>query len=275
MRMKAPKDSEASKDDQAPVNNRLQEATVILLLALIAFVGVDAYFNNWSIVRTLAFLNTLQLKERSGKTWDLLARKDFQVVKIKNVQRVVIADSLLAFDRYYRNAGFYRLYFRNSDSSSARLQRLYQGLVSLDSAQTIKHTVEDADRAYRNLQHILHPSQAITGDTVVRVHSDTLPVVSKGDLALGSGDETSAVIRKIVSNPQVIVGAGIGIIAMAGIELLRGDAYVAYSKENVFRLDSIAVGAHVGTWEGSPIDILWAFAPTDTARKESTVGKKK
>ncbi len=269
------KEPEEKKVEQGPVSNRLQKATGILLLALIVFVGIDAYFNNWSIVRTLVSLNTLQLKDKSGRTWDLIARKDFQILRIKDVQRVVNADSLLTFDQPYRNAGFYRVYFRNSDSSSVKLQRMYQALLNLDTAQTIKHTFEDADRAYRNLHRILHPGQTIPGDSISRDQRDSTKTLSRSDLALGSGDETSAVVRKIMSNPQVLVGAGIGIVAMAGVDLLRGDAYVAFSKENVFRLDSIAVGTHAGSWEGSPIDILWTFAPKDSLEEKKTAGSKK
>jgi hypothetical protein len=264
------KESETQKEDQIPPSTRLQTATGILLLALIVFVGIDAYFNNWGIIRTLASLNILQLKDKSGKTWDLLARKDFRILRIKDVQRVVNPDSLLSVDQSYRDAKVYRLYFRNSDSSSVRLQKLYQAVLSLDSSQTIKHTVEDAGRAYRNVQRIIHPGRSSMADSVSILHRDSTKAVSKSDLALGSGDETSAVIRKIVSNPQVFIGAGIGIVALAGVDLLRGDAYVAFSKEDVFHFDSIALGTHAGFWEGSPIDILWTFAPSDSSRKEKT-----
>jgi hypothetical protein len=273
------KEREEQKVEQhtepTPVSYRLRKFTAILLLALIAFVGIDAYFNNWSIVRTLASLNTLQLKNKSGQTWDLLARRDFQIVRVKDVQQLVNGDSLLAFDQSYRDSGFYRLYFRHSDSSSARMQRMYQAFQSLDTAQTVKHTLEDAKRAYRNLQIILHPGQPIPVDSVPTTQYDSSKTVSRGDLALGSGDETSVVIRKFVSNPQVLVGAGIGIVAMASVNLLRGDAYVAYAKENVFGLDSIAVGTRVGLWEGSPIDILWAFAPKETVGKDTTAARNK
>ncbi len=258
------KTPEEQKEEQEPRTNRLQKATAILLLALIVFIGSDAYFNNWSIVRTLVSLNTLQLKEMSGKTWELVARRDFQILKIENIRRIANTDSLFSYDQPYRDAGFYRLYFRNSDSSSARLQRMYQTLLSVDSAQTIRRTVEDAERAYLNLQRILHPNRSIPGDSASRGQHDSTTKVSKGNLTLGSGDETASVIRKIVSNPQVLIGAGIGIVASAGVDLLRGDAYVAFSKENVFRFDSIAVGSHVGLWQGLPIDILWVFAPKDT-----------
>lgn len=260
-------EEEKKKDEEKkeePRSTRLQKATAILLFSLIVFVGIDAYFNNWSIVRTLVSLNTLQLKDKTGATWDLMARHDFQILRIKDVQHVANADSLLSFDRPYREAGYYRLYFRNSDSSSARLQRLYQALLKFDSTQTVKHTVDDAERAYQNLQRILHPGQSAPVDTGSRKQRDSTKSLVQGNLELGSGNETSSIIRRFVSNPQVLIGAGIGIFASAGVDLLRGDAYLAYSKEDVFRFDSIAVGSQVGLWEGSPIDILWAFAPNDT-----------
>lgn len=269
------KEPDEQKEDQEPPRNRLKKATAILLLALIVFVGIDAYFNNWAIVRTLIFLNTLQLRDKTGQTWDLIARRDFQIFRIKDVVRVVNTDSLLVLDRPYRAAGFYRLYFRNSDSSSAKLQRMYQALLTIDSAQTIKHTVEDAERAYQNLQRIRSHNRQIPFDTVSHGRFDSAKAMTKGDLALGSGNETAAIVRRFVSSPQVLVGAGIGIVASAGVDLLRGDAFVALSKEDVFRLDSIKVGSQVGLWEGSPIDILWAFAPNDTLAKILTGGTSK
>jgi hypothetical protein len=264
------KEQETKKEDQVSLSSRLRTATGILLLALVVFVGIDAYFNDWSIVRTLVSLNTLHLKDNSGNSWDLIARKDFQILKIKDIRRVADPDSLQLFDRSFREAGLFRLYFRNSDSSSVKLQKMYQALLSLDSAQTIKHTVEDAGRAYRNIQRILHPGESVRDDSAAVHQRDSIKFVSKSDLALGSGDEASAVIRKIIANPQVLVGAGIGIVALAGVDLLRGDVYVASSRENVFHIDSIAIGAHAGSWEGSPIDILWTFAPKDSSRTKIT-----
>lgn len=275
--MKEPEDKNKSQrgseeEEEAPRTNRLQKATAILLLALLVFIGLDAYFNNWSIVRTLVSLNTLQLKDTSGNTWDLLAGHDFQILRISNVQRVVRTDSLIALDKPYQEAGYYRLYFRRSDSSSARLQRMYQALLSIDSAQTIKHAVDGAERAYQNLQHLLHGTQAIRPDTGTERNPDSTFQVAKNDMALAAGNETAIVIRRFVSSPQVLIGAGIGIVASAGVDLLRGDAFIAYSKENVFRLDSLAVGSQIARWEGSPIDILWAFAPNDSVAVRQEAG---
>jgi hypothetical protein len=258
-----------NKEKKEPVRNRLQKIAAVLLLALIAFVGIDGYFNSWGTIRSLAALNTLELRDKSGHSWDLVAKKDFQLVSIKDVRNVLSPDSLFAFDRQYREDGFYRLYFRTSDSASAKLQKMYQTLQAVDSGQTIKRTIEDAERAYQNLQRILRFNRPELRDSVSRIPADSTAKFSKSDLDLGSGDEAASVIKKFASNPQVIVGLGIGIVASAAIDLLRGDAYVALSKGNVFRLDSINVGTRVGTWEGSPIDILWVFA------KQDTVGEKK
>jgi hypothetical protein len=261
------KEQEA-KEKQEPVSSPLQKAATILLFALIVFLVVDAYFNDWSFVRSLASLNTLELSDTSGGSWDLIARRDFQLVRIKSGQNILSADSLLVFDQPYRDAGYYRLYFRNSDSSSARLQRMYQTLLRTDSTQVIKRTVEDAQRAYLNLRKILHANRPALADTSAHGNPDSLLQVAKSDLALGTGTETSIIVRRIVSNPQVLVGVGIGIAASAGVDLLKGDVFLALAKEDVYRLDSLKVGTRVGRWEGSPIDILWAFAKQDSLSRE-------
>lgn len=268
------KKSDNIKEKKEPPRNRLQKIAAVLLLALIAFVGIDGYFNGWGTIRGLATLNTLELRDRTGNSWELVAKKDFQLVSIKNVRNVLTPDSLFALDRQYREGGFYRLYFRISDSASAKLQKMYQTLTAVDSGQTIKHTIEDAERAYQNLQRILRFTRSTIPDSVSHVPTDTAAKLSKSDLDLGSGDEAATVLKKFASNPQIIVGLGIGIVASTAIDLLRGDAYVALSKENIFRLDSLSVGMRVGTWEASPIDILWVFAKQDTAaeRKALTQG---
>lgn len=263
------KTDDKTKEEQKSPGNRLQKYTAVLLLALVIVVLIDGYFGNWGIVRTLVSLSTLELRDRSGNQWDLVVRKDFQLVKIKDVRTIVDTDSLLAFDRLYRDAGYFRLYFRTSDSSSTKLQKMYQALLSVDTAQTIKHTVEDAQRAYQNLQRILRLNRPSAQDSNKTGRSDSTVRLSKGDITFGSGDETTAVLRKVVSDPHVLTGVGIGIVASAAIDLFQGNAYVALSKEDVFRLDSIKVGSRVGSWEGSQIDILWVFAKQDTVRKGS------
>ena len=150
---------------------------------------------------------------------------------------------------------------------------MYQTLLTYDTTQTIQHTVEDAQRAYQNLQRILRRIPPVFPDTSKPGLVDSGTKVSRSDIALAPGDEAMAVVRKVISDPHVLAGVGIGIVASAGIDLLRGNAYVAYSKDDVFRLDTLKMGTRVGAWQGMPIDILWAFAKQDTALSEKE-GKK-
>ncbi len=255
-----------TQEEQQPAGNRLQKYAAVLLLGLIVVAFVDGYFGHWGIVRTLISLNTLELRDRSDRAWQLVERRDFQLVKINDVRTIVNTDSLLVFDQPYREAGYYRLYFRSSDSSSARLQKMYQAVLSLDTTQTIQHAVEDARRAYQNLQRILHGSRSAANDSVTPGRPDSALKIARGDITLGSGDEASAVLRKLVSDPHVLAGVGIGIAASVAVDLFQGNAYLALSKEDVFRLDSIKVGSRVGVWEGTPIDIVWAFGKDEGKR---------
>lgn len=258
------KDSEDKTTGEEHPPSRLRKYVAILLLAIIATVLIDGYFSNWSIFRTLVSLNTLELRDRSDRSWQLLERRDFRLVKVEDVRSIATTDSLLSFDKPYREAGYYRLYFRSSDSSSTNLQKMYQALVSYDTAHAIQRTVEDARRAYQNLQRIVHFNRPTSQDTGSRVQTDSSKKFSESDIALAPGDEAMAVVRKVISDPHVLAGVGIGIVASAGIDLLRGKAYIAYSNDDVFRLDTLKVGSRVGTWQGMPIDILWAFARQDT-----------
>ncbi len=255
--MKEPNDKKG--EEQKPPHHLLRKIAAVLLFALIAVVVIDGYFSDWSLFRTLLALNTLELRDSSDTPWDLRAGRDFQLVRVGDVRAVLDTDSLLLFDRPYRDSGYYRLYFRSSDSSSAKLARMYQALLSYDTTQTIKHTVEDAQRAYQNLQRILHPGSVVRRDSAVTGRKDSVLTYALNDVSSDGGDEAVAVAKKIASDPRVIAGAGIGIVASAGIELLRGNAFVAVSKQDVFRVDSLKVGSRVGKWEGMPIDILWVF----------------
>lgn len=263
------KDSDDKKvEEEKPSRHRLRKIAAVVLFALVAVILIDGYFSDWSLVRTLVALNTLELRDRADRPWDLTEHKDFQLVKIGDVRAIVDTDSLLLFDQPYRDSGYYRLYFRSSDSSSTKLEKMYQVLLSYDTAQTIKRTVEDAQRAYQNIQRILHPGRPVVRDTISPVRKDSTIKFSQSDITPGPGDEAMAVAKKIASDPRILAGIGIGVVASAGIELLRGNAYVALSKEDVFRLDSVKVGSRVGKWEGLPIDILWVFARQDTSRSK-------
>ena len=258
------KDSKETPPEQEEQPSRLRKYAAILLFAVIAVVVIDGYFSNWSIVRTLVSLNTLQLRDRADHTWELLERGDFHLVKVTDVRSILYTDSLLAFDKPYREAGYYRLYFRSSDSSSTKLQKMYQALLSYDTTQTIQHTVQDAQRAYGNLERILRLNKSGMQDTTEPERVDSAKSVVASDVTMAPGDEAMAVVKKVISDPHVLAGVGIGIVASAGIDLLRGNAYVAYANDDVFRLDTLKVGSRVGTWEGTPIDILWAFGKQDT-----------
>ncbi len=259
-----PVDSKNATQEQEVKPSRIRRYAAILLFAVIAVIVIDGYFSNWSIIRTLISLNTLRLQDRSDRSWDLLERRDFRLVKLDDIRSVLDIDSLMAIDKPYREAGYYRLYFRTSDSSSTKLEKMYETLLSYDTAHTIQRTVQDARRAYTNLQHLLHPGSAGTADTANVVQKDSTPTVMQSDIQGQPSDEVMAVAKKIMSDPRVLAGVGIGIVASAGIDFLRGNAFVAYAPNDVFKLDSLKVGSRVGTWEGTPIDILWAFGKQDT-----------
>jgi hypothetical protein len=254
------------KEKQELAPNRLQKVAAILLLSVVAFVAIDGFFNNWGTMRGLLNLNALELRDENNGTWKLFARDDFKLIGIKNVQNLLIPDSLIAIDRPFRDAGYYRLYFRVSDSVSPKLQKMYQALLSADTGQTIKRTITDAQRAYQNLRLLLRINPASPRDSVSHLTSDSTSKFLKNDLTLGSGEEAASVLKKIVSNPEVLIGMGVGIVASAAIELLKGNAYLAVARNDVFRLDSLNVGTRAGKWEDAPIDILWVFAKEDTTR---------
>ncbi len=251
-------------EEEKPRRHTLRKVAAVVLFAVAAIVGIDGYFSDWNLVRTLLAMNTLELRDRSESAWQLKAGRDFQIIKIGDVRAIVDTDSLLQFDKPYRDSGYYRLYFRNSDSTSKKLEKMYEAVLSADTAQTIKHTVEGARRAYQNLQRILHPGSAVARDTTVNVRRDSTVKYALSDVQTGDGDEAMAIAKKVMSDPRVLAGAGIGILASAGIELLRGKAFVAVAKSDVFRIDTLKVGTRVGKWEGLPIDILWVFGRVDT-----------
>ena len=257
-------DDQKTSEEEKPPRRVLRKVAAVFLFAVIAVIGIDGYFSDWSLVRTLVALNALQLRDRSDRPWDLKAGRDFQLVKIGDIRTIADADSLLQFDRPYRDSGYYRLYFRSSDSTSKKLEKMYEAVLSYDTAQTIRHTVEGARRAYENLQRILHPGSPVVRDTIKPAPHDSTTRYALSDVQSGGGDEAMAVAKKIMADPRVLAGAGLGIVASAGIELLRGNAFVAFSKQDVFRIDTLKVGTRVGKWEGLPIDILWVFGKADT-----------
>ena len=254
-------------EEKGLARSRLQKVAAILLLALIAFISIDGFFNGWGTIRSIMTMNTLELRDKSNLSWKLLARRDFELISIKDIQDVLVPDSLQKIDTVYRNAGYFRLYFRPSDSLSPKLQRMYQILLSVDTGQSLKRTMTDAERAYLNIQKIVHTGQMLFRDSTARSSSDTSTKIMKNDLTLGSGDEAASVLKKIASNPEIMIGLGIGIAASTAIDLFKGRAYLAVAKSDVFRVDSLNVGTRVGTWEDAPIDILWVFGKEDSTSK--------
>jgi hypothetical protein len=232
----------------------------VVLFALIAFAGSDGYFNEWKTFRRLGSWNTLELRDRGDSTWQLTARRDFWLLSIADIRSITVPESLAKFDQSYGDSGYYRIYFRMSDTSSSRLQRMADFLALVDTGRALSRSVDDAKRALRNLGKLLGGPKPLVKDTIPSGNRDTTERLLRSSQSLGTEDEAIAVARKIATNPQVIIGLGLGIAASTGIEMLRGNAFCAISEKDVFRVDSIKAGARTGKWEGSSIDIMWVLA---------------
>ncbi len=201
--------------------------------------------------------NTLVLRDQNNAMVRLKSKRDFQLIAISDVRTITIADSLTAFDKPYMESGYYRLYFRASDSASPELQKMVQALSKYDTAGNVLRSIEDTKRAYRNFQILLGMDSAFVSDTTRVRKIDSTKQTSR--TSMGDDDETSVAIKKILGSPQLILGVGVGIALSAGSDLLRGKAYCAIAKNDVFHIDSIKVGAKVGAWQGDSIDVLWAL----------------
>lgn len=242
-----------------------KKLSVVILLAIAGFVAFDGYINKWSFFRSLQHYNQLQLHRSDGSPLILKAHDDFQLVRIDDIARLLNADSLVGFDEPFRNQGLVRVYFRMSDSSSAKMERLYQALAKVDSTESIKHSIEDARRSYQKLLRALKMDTTAVSDSLKRADTDTSKrVVETG--VMSSDKDFGTAMGRLLKNPQLAIGAGIGIAAAFGIDLLHGYAYVAVAKENVFQVDSLKLGAQAGEWEGNPVDILWTFGKQDTTQ---------
>jgi len=261
--------SQASPQDHAGPDKTmiaLRKLATTIVVACIIFLGVDGYFNRWGVVRTLIDWHTLELRGTDGSAWYLKSSRDFKLFEISDPEQIFRAENLAAFDQPYRDEGTYRLYFRISDSGSVRLQALYQILASVDTAEQIRRTVEEAERAYRNLVQLLGFDTTAAVDSIPLQRDQLRTPVVENSLA-SSQDEGMgpAVVRLLSKSPQVLVGLGIGIAASAGADLLEGRTYVAVARQDCFRLDHLRVGARVGAWQGKSIDILWAFAKIESS----------
>lgn len=247
------------KKDKAekPARTWPRKLVAVLIFILTAFMASDAYFNEWRTFKRLWHLNTLELRERNSSVWHLKAKRDFQIIPIADVRTITTADSLVVFDKSYQDSGYYRLYFRSSDSISPQLQKMYQTLSKYDTAGTVLRSIEDTKRAYRNFQILLGMDSAFVKDSTRVPKTDSTKQTSR--TSLGDDDETSVAIKKILGSPQLILGVGAGLALSAGSDLLRGKAYCAIAKNDVFHIDSVKVGAKVGTWQGDSIDVIWAL----------------
>ena len=245
--------------DKKPPRTWHRKLVVVILFIVIAFAASDWYFNEWKTIKRVQHWNKLELKDRNDSTWQLKAHRDFQLIGIKDVRIITVTESLLVFDKPFRDSGYYRLYFRFSDTASVQLQKMYQKLLSLDTSGSLMRSVEETKRVYQNIQLLLGTTPTPSRDSSKIPARDSTKQISQANLKLGTDDEATLAIKKLFGTPQVVIGVGIGFAVSAGIDLLRGDAYCATSKNNVFRIDTIKIGARAGTWEGLPIDILWVL----------------
>ncbi len=262
-----PKEQPKTEQPQPQKKNWLKISATIFLLAFVGFVGFDGYINKWAFVHSLLHYNQLQLQHRDGRLLTLKAHTDFQLVRVEEISSLFNPDSLDNLDAPLRQAGFSRLYFRMSDSSSAKMERLYQVLARLDTTESIRHSIEDTRR---RLLYALKIDTTAIPDSLKRATRDTTKHVMETGMTSSDKDFTTAVGR-LLRNPHLALGAGIGVAAALGIDLLHGDAYVVIAKEGTFPIDSIAIGPQAGHWEGNPIDILWTFGKEDSVRQVRTL----
>jgi len=254
----------------------LRAFAVVVVVALVVVTGIDGYFNQWGTVKTILNWNSLELTGVDGFDWELRASRDFALVRLEAPAILAEPESLAAFDRPFREAGMYRLYFRLSDSASSTLKILYEKIGELDTAGTMQHSLQDAERAYTNIRRLLGIDTAAVHLLPPKASKDSVGAadtlrspgvmgsgaITEGDLGLGSTrDVTTVVSRLLGKSPYAIAGVGIGILASAGLDLLKGEAYVASARRDVFQIDNLRAGARVGRWEGKDIDILWVSAP--------------
>lgn len=258
---------EAPKGDQPEPKkkNWLRIAAMLLTLTIAGFVGFDGYVNKWGVIKSFLHWNTLELHGVDGAQHFLKSGKDFHLVRIDDVQKILRSDSLAILDQPYRENGLYRLYFRLSDSSSAKMQRLYQTLEAFDTTGRLSHTIDDIELAYRGVRRLLHLDSTARRDSIDRAGVDSATFYSSTNLSFGSDQEVSRAFSRLVKNPQLLVGVGVGAAASFGLGLLEGDAYVAFAPSDVFRFDSLTVGPRAALWEGKSIDILWTLGKVDTS----------
>jgi hypothetical protein len=276
--------SQKEKDAKEPskFRKRLRQAVAVLVIALIVTIAIDGSFNHWEGILTLLHRHTLALQSDDGTAWTLSSGNGITVVRITDPARLFHVDSLRTFDRPYNTAGFYRLYFRRSDSLSSTVSALYRKLSEYDKGHKIDRTIFTGGQAYHAVLRFF--GQDTTKDTAVYVppppvaatpaDESSTPGLLDDSIHIGSlwsgaaSDVTEAATKLIGRSPTAVIGIGLGVVAAAGLDLLKGDVYLAYANSDVFHLRDVTVGPRAGTWEGKEIDILWLFAPGELDRAE-------
>jgi len=260
-----------SQEPRKPFGERIRSAVKTVLIAVVlavaAFVGVDGYLNERALTSRLLHGGELALSDGREEEWILHEEADFELIPVSDVGHIAQPESLMAFDRKYRDAGYYRLYFRLSDSLSAKLKRLSDVAAKVDTGRMIERSIADAQTAYGVLRRMVGLDSGAIRDTSRVAVADTSVRKVESGMAMGTEQALSKVATQILKQPQVIAGIGVGLAAAAGMEMLQGESYVAVAKTNVFRIGDVSADTRSGRWEGRPIDVLWIFAKEDTARR--------
>jgi hypothetical protein len=259
------KHQEPRKSFAERIRSALKMTLLALVLAVAAFIGVDGYLNEWALSHKLMHGGELTLTDGRGDEWTLNEQSDFVLLPVDDIGQITNPDSLMAFDRRY--AGYYRLYFRLSDSLSAKLKRLSDAAAKVDTGRMIERSIADAQTAYGVLRRIVGLDSGAIRDTSRVVAADTAVRKVESGMAMGSEQALSKVATQILKQPQVIAGIGVGLAAAAGMEAFQSENYLAFSRTNVFRIGEVSAAVRSGKWEGRPIDILWIFAQEDTTRR--------
>ena len=269
-------------EEPSKPRRRLRRVVTVLVIALAVTIVIDGYFNRWDAALSLLHWRTLALQSDDGIEWKLGTSNGMTVLRIADPARLVHLDSLRAFDHPYNTAGFYRLYFRRSDSLSSTVHALYQKLSEYDTTHTIDRTIFMGGRALHTLLRLVGkdtttvadsyvpppsmPERSLEGRSTPGPAADSIRIA--GVWSGTTSDVTEAATKIVGRSPTAIIGIGLGVVAAAGLDLLKGEVYLAYASSDIFRLHGLTVGPRAGTWEGKEIDILWLFAPGDLQRAE-------
>jgi hypothetical protein len=261
--MAKPKKKEEEVEVQEKEVSVLRKLTVLFLFLLITVIGYDWYANQWRFIKGIFYANVLELHSIQGSAWTLHEPQDFVAESVEDSTDGFLYNTIARIDSVYEKRGLYRIYFRLSDGKSERLQNIYKNLAVIDTAGSVKQTVEDVQRAYHNLRSLLQRDTSRRQDSLTVYSPDSVGRLSLTQIGAGSDNDLfRGLVRGIGRNPQVLIGLSVGIAASAGLDVLGGDLFVAYAPEDRFGIDSLKIGARVAVWEGQPIDIVWVFGKT-------------